>query len=304
MNLHFFLQSKEWSDFQKKLGRAVFEYDADGIKAKIIKHPLPFNKSYLYIPHGPRIDFNSMVGGIDDPIRNFIGWLKKTAKQEKAIFIKSEPATDNVAQALAKTGFVKSNKRIQPAKSVVIDLKKSHEELLNEMHHKTRYNIKVAEKHDIKVKIDNDIEIFWQLIKKTTTRDRFSSHPKSYYQKLLEIQGGTMYVKLFLAYLGDLPVAGAIVLFSGDTSYYLHGASDYNYRKYMAPYLLHWAIIQHAILQMFSRYDLWGIDANIWPGVTRFKLGWGGRVIEYPGAFDLITEKMWYWTYLLAKKIF
>lgn len=47
----------------------------------------------------------------------------------------------------------------------------------------------------------------------------------------------------------------------------------------------------------FKLYDLWGIDTQKWPGVTRFKLGWGGRVVEYPGAFDLVVSKLWYYAY-------
>ena len=59
-----FLQSKDWFDFQRSLGRPVFEYDKEGIKAGVIKFPEPFKKSYLYIPHGPEMDFNSMAGGL------------------------------------------------------------------------------------------------------------------------------------------------------------------------------------------------------------------------------------------------
>jgi len=51
-------------------------------------------------------------------------------------------------------------------------------------------------------------------------------------------------------------------------------------------------------------YDFWGIDSKKWPGVTRFKLGWGGNQVEYPGSFDLPISKFWYLVYKLAKKIF
>ena len=46
-----------------------------------------------------------------------------------------------------------------------------------------------------------------------------------------------------------------------------------------------------------------GIDAKKWPGVTRFKLGWGGDIKEYPGSFDLPVSKIWYLGYNLARKI-
>ncbi|TSC74721.1 MAG: Methicillin resistance protein, partial [Parcubacteria group bacterium Gr01-1014_44] len=139
-----FLQSKEWFDFQKSLGRGVFLYEEGGIKTGVIKLPLPFKKSYLYIPHGPAMDFNQMTGGIDNAVRNFLQYLKTLAKKEKAIFIKAEPFNDSVAQFLAKNKFKKSKKEIQPSKTVVLDLTQTEDQLLDRLHHKTRYNIKVA----------------------------------------------------------------------------------------------------------------------------------------------------------------
>ena len=107
-----FLQSKEWFEFQGSLGRSIFFYEENGVKTGIIKMPLPFKKSYLYIPHGPEMDFNQMTSGIDNAVRGFIQYLKSLAKKEKSIFIKAEPLQDNIAQFLAKNKFKKSNRCI------------------------------------------------------------------------------------------------------------------------------------------------------------------------------------------------
>ena len=301
-----FLQSKEWFDFQKSLGREVFLYERGGVKAGIIKLPLPFKKSYLYLPHGPAMDFNRMTGGIDNEVRNFVHYLKDLAKKEKAIFIKAEPLNDSVAQFLAKNKFKKSKKEIQPHKTIILDLLKSEEEILAAMHHKTRYNIKVAEKYNVLVQPSFDLDIFWKLMKKTAKRDKFSSHSKEYYEKLLNFFSDSSEIKtrLFLAYHQDQPVAGLILLLYGETGYYLHGASDYDHRSLMAPYLLHWSVINFLKKENFNNYDLWGIDACRWPGVSRFKLGWGGRTREYPGTFDLTTSWWWHQAYKISKKLF
>lgn len=308
-----FLQSQEWFDFQKSLGREVFLYEKGGIKTGVIKMPLPFKRSYLYLPHGPAMDFNQMYGGIDNEIRNFLRYLKNLAKEEGSIFIKAEPLNDNVAQFLAKNKFKKSKKETQPSRTVVLDLTQSEDQLLDRLHHKTRYNIKVAEKHKIKVPtlqgptlpVDNH-EDFWKLMKKTSKRDKFSSHPKDYYEKLLNFFSGNSQIstKLFLAYRDDQPVSGLILLTYGDTGYYLHGASDYEYRSLMAPYLLHWTVVKFLKEAGLKNYDWWGVDARKWPGVTRFKLGWGGRTVEYPGSFDLTTSWWWHQFYKLARKVF
>ena len=296
-----FLQSNEWAEFQKSLGREVLEYDKEGISVQIIKHDLPFGKNYLYIPHGPEIDFNSMAGGFKNPINHFVQWLREDAKK-CSIFIKAEPLTDNIAQILVEAGFRKSKKEIQPSKTVIIDLLRNENDLLVAMHHKTRYNIKVADGHGIRVTENNDIDSFLKLLQKTAKRDRFSPHPADYYRKLLEFK--SLNTKLFLAYIGDRPIAGAIVLIYNDAGYYLHGVSDYDQRSLMAPYALHWFIIKQLKLAGIQKYDLWGVDARKWPGITRYKLGWGGRTIEYPGSFDLVVSRAWYVIYKIARRIF
>ena len=195
---------------------------------------------------------------------------------------------------------------MQPSKTVLINIQESDINLLSAMHHKTRYNIKVAENHGATVEESKNITAFWRLLKKTTARDEFSSHPKDYYEKLLNFNWGNdgPKVKLFLAKYQDKPAAAAIVLIYNGTGYYLHGASDYEYRAMMAPFMLHWRIIQLLRKAGIENYDLWGIDAKKWPGVTRFKLNWGGRVLDRPGSFDLPISKLWYSAYRITRRIF
>ena len=304
MSIPSFLQTKDWAEFQKSLGREVFEYNKDGIRAYIIKHEIPFRKNYLYIPHGPEIDFNSMIGGFKNPAINFIKYLKDLGKEQKSIFVKVEPLTDSVAQILAENKLKKSKREIQPSKTVIIDLSKNEDELLKNMHHKTRYNIGVAQKYNIRVNESNDTKMFWQLIKVTAKRDKFHAHDKEYYEKLLEFfaSGKEINTKIFVASHDNDPVAAAIVLMHEGTGYYLHGASNYESRSFMAPYLLHWQIIKYLKEKGFKNYDLWGVDAKKWPGVTRFKLGWGGRMVEYPGSFDLTISWPWHTLYKIFQK--
>lgn len=310
-----FLQSKSWAEFQKSQGRPFFEYDQDFVSAMIFKYPLRLGKNYLYIPYGPGLDLTQMLGGIKNPINKFLDFAVGLGRKEKAVFIKVEPAIDYVAQLLVEAGFKKAEKEIQPSKTLIVDLGKDEELLQNEMHHKTRYNIKVAEKHNIEVTESDDLNTFWQLIKKTSTRDRFSAHTKIYYQALLDFfkggqsgpneAGGEIITKIFMAgSRPSRPAAAAMILLHQGWGYYLHGASDYSQHSLMAPYKLHWEIIKNLKAGGYKNYDFWGIDTHRWPGITRFKLGWGGRVVEYPGSFDLPISKLWYLAYQVARKVF
>lgn len=302
------MQSQAWANFQKSLGRDVFQYHEAGIRALVVKRELPFGKNYLYVAYGPIFDFDLMKGGIKNPATKFIDRLKSLAQREKSFFIKIEPPTDAVAEALYDFGFKKSYKEIQPRKTLVIDLRRGSDELLSGMHYKTRYNIKVAESHNIVVAESDDIDTFLKLMDKTSSRNKFSSHPHEYYKKLFEFfksPAAGFRIKLFLAKNNVAPLAAALILLGPDgKAFYLHGGSDYKFRSLMASYLLHWYIIRNIQREGTIAYDMWGIDEKRWPGVTRFKLGWGGKVVEYPGSFDLAISKSWYALYGIYRRIF
>lgn len=286
-----FLQSDEWAEFQKKLGRNVF--DIQGVK--IIEHKIVMRKSFLY---SPRIN----------TIENFENFAKETreiAEKENAIFFKLELATRINENLLEKYNFIKSN-NIQPLQTIILDPRKTEEELLSVMHQKTRYNINLAQKKGIKIKTGkNYFKDFWELMGKTSGRDGFTAYSKGYYQNMLEIPGTELFVAEYSSTsLGTGKIIAAnIVLFYNGQAIYLHGASDYEYRNLMAPYLLQWEQIKEAKKRSCTEYDFWGINETKWPGVTRFKRGFGGQEITYPGAYDLIFKPFWYKLYKLAKRI-
>jgi lipid II:glycine glycyltransferase (peptidoglycan interpeptide bridge formation enzyme) len=104
-------------------------------------------------------------------------------------------------------------------------------------------------------------------------------------------------VRLYLArHKGDI-LAGALVAFFGGYATYLHGASSNYKRNLMAPYALHWMIMQQAKQAGFVYYDLYGINKKLWPGVTRFKIGFGGEEVVYPGAYDIVFKPVNYKIY-------
>lgn len=279
-----FLQSTAWLDFQKSLGRKVWQMDS----TNIIKYNLPFGKSYLYSPH---CEGNFLSEG-------FLKKVKEIAEKENSIFFKVESIDINRGN-LQKSEFKKSS-NIQPQKTLILDVTKPEKELLNQMHHKTRYNIRLAERKGILVKKDkNKFDNFWKLLQQTTKRDGFRPHPKEYYKKMLEIPD----VELFVAIFKEKIVAVNIIVFFKKQAIYLHGASDYQYRNLMAPHLLQWQQILEAKKRECTEYDFWGINEKKWPGVTRFKKGFNGREVDYLGAYDLVFQPIWYRIYKIAKKV-
>ncbi|MDP3244467.1 MAG: peptidoglycan bridge formation glycyltransferase FemA/FemB family protein [bacterium] len=359
-----FLQSWPWLDFQESLGNKVWRL---GIERKggvsllgicgLVKNQLPFSKSYFYSPRGPIFAHNFQASEYREIFETARDYIIKIAPSEKALFLRFEPMT-NLAPLPRPTGGYGAGNPIeatslhthsgrylishghetaqnQPKQTLISDLLLDENVLFSQMHEKTRYNIRLALRHGVKVqsairqpadKMQNDFDSFWKLLQGTAKRDRFKTHSQDYYRKMMETlggssptplkvrggEGGVMNVQLWLAYVKEEVVAGAIVAYFGDTATYLHGASSYVHRNLMAPNLLHWEIMKAAKQEGYKKYDFWGIDEKKWPGLTRFKKGFAntaspgrsvgsGHIINYPGTFDLPINKFWYKLYRLGR---
>jgi len=296
-----FLQSWQWGEFQKSLGRMIYRLAVLDNKevvaaALAVRHKLPGGLNYIYLPRGPVVKANlGILHSREQILKLIFQQIRLKASPLASIFLRLDPPL-NSAAPLVKLGAQPSG-QVQPQQTLILDLSASQEQLLAKMKPKTRYNIKVAEKHGVEIIYSGkeDLEIFWQLLVKTSDRDRITSHPKNYYARMLSLPD----VRLVLARYQNKVIAGNIMAFFGKYCYYLHGASDYDYRDKMAPYLLQWRMIKDAKEQGCRWYDFWGADENKWPGVTRFKVGFAPQttLTEYVGAYDLIYNKFLYRLY-------
>jgi len=295
-----FLQSWEWGMFQKKLGRKIWFLAIKNKEqiigqALIIKYILPFGKSYFYCSRGPvSLFLNKEV------FQELVKKIKDLGQKEKAIFLRWDQKNDK----FNFKGFTKI-KDLQPSKTIILNLEKTEAELLKEMHTKTRYNIRLAQKHGVKVFKSNEekyLNIFLDLLHQTSEREKFRIYPDDYYKKLLTSE--SKFATLYLAEYQNRILAAHLLIFFNHTATYLHGASSRECREVMAPYLLHWQTIQQAKKENIYFYDFWGIDKKKWPGITRFKLNFKGQEFCYPGTFELPLSKIWYTLYKLFKLCF
>jgi len=308
-----FLQSWEWGEFQKSIGRQMFFLKNNSFQALAVKHDLALGKSYLYCPRGPILvksqnTDSKLQTNHKTQISSFLNEIQKIAKRENAIFVRIEPTGDIEEDDLRKAGLIRAQKDVQPSKTLILDLSLSEEELLAQMHEKTRYNIGLAERKGVSITLhkleDNDgaFEKFWQILSQTAKRQNIHIFSEDYYKIQMTNKSRQFENLLFIAaYQGEAIAANLVNLF-GQTATYLHGGSDNESRALMAPHLLQWEQIKEAKRRGCKAYDFWGYDEERWPGVSRFKKGFGGREVQYIGTFDLILKQAWYSAYLFARK--
>ncbi|MDP2766246.1 MAG: peptidoglycan bridge formation glycyltransferase FemA/FemB family protein [Candidatus Methanoperedens sp.] len=308
-----FLQAWQWGEFHKIVSENVFRVGVeDGGKlvaaATIIKKALPMGKKYFYCPRGPIIDKSQISPAArraegqamtKQIIKLLCDTIKQMAQEEDAMFFRFDP----LFKIQTADFEIHKTINIEPDQTLILNLEKSEQELLKGMHPKTRYNIKLAEKRGVKiVEAGSDrFEEFWQLMCQTGERDNFRTHGISYYKEMLKADND--FIKLFFAEYKGKPISSIIAAFFGDTATYAHGASSNDDRNVMAPYLLQWHCVKSAKELGHKYYDFYGINAKRWPGVTRFKKGFGGKEVDYPGTYDLVFDKNWYSIYKMVRKV-
>lgn len=243
---------------------------------------------YWYAPRGPRGEKKAI---------DFL-LLELKNKKSEAVFLRLEPEELFSEEKIRNN--LKKSVDLQPKKTLMLDLAKSEEELLKEMSQKTRYNIRLAEKKGVEISegTEKDFAEFWRLMTLTGERDAFRLHSTSHYRNLLSTD-----IKLFFATANGKNIAAGLFCFFGDRVTYMHGASDNEARNLMAPHLLQWEVIKQAKKEDYKYYDFYGIDEKKWPGVTRFKLGFGGFVKEYPGTYDFVFRPGIYNLYGFLRKL-
>ena len=297
-----FLQSWKWGEFYEKSGSEIFRLgvEDDGkliMVATLIKKNLPLGMSYFYCPRGPIVNFEFRISNFESIFNVLISELTNHAGNRDIIFLRFDPLfkIQNSKFKIQKTIDV------QPRKTIILDLTRPEEELLKNMHQKTRYNIRLAIKKGVKVREakQRDFDAWWKIMDETKERDQFRLHGKAYYEKMLSIP----FIKLIVAEYRGKIIAGNIMSFFGDTSTYVHGGSSNANRQVMAPFALQWHAIKEAKKQGLKYYDFFGIDEKKWPGVTRFKKGFKGVETSYPGTFDLIINKNKYSVYKILRMI-
>lgn len=220
----------------------------------------------------------------------------------RAVAVSIEPDEDAGSVALGPK-WREARTPVLPARTLILDLTRSEDELLADMSKKHRQYVRKAGREESlsirPVETLEELERCLVVYKETSERADFGLHEDSYYRDAFTMLGEDSPV--WAAYVDDEPVAFLFMAKSDRTAFELYGGMNDVGQRLRANYALKWHVIRHMRSLGISRYDFGGLIND---GVTTFKKGWASHENLLAGSWDRPGPGYRLWTdgLPLAKK--
>ena len=218
------------------------------------------------------------------------------------IYSEDKDKKEKIDNILNSVGF---KCQIKPHyRTVIVDLTPPLQKLRMNLKGSWRRHLNYAEKQEYSVNISSNCDDF---------RKYIALHKEMFSRKKIVAFNPNM--KKYLAIQNDLPdeikmvniiceyqkkVISAIILaVVGESGMYFLGASSNQAIKnnLRGSYLLHCHAIKWLKENGYKSYDLRGYNPELYPGVSRFKEGFNGIIVEYP---EYIAFKNWF-SFIIVK---
>lgn len=236
---------------------------------------------WAYVPRGP-------VPATARAVTELVDWARASRLARLRIEPEAPPA---FGEELLELGFRSAPAR-QPTHTLVVPLG-SDEQMLAGFKPKHRYNIRLALKRGVTVEVGADAAEMWRQSQGTATRQGIALLSQAQYQRRLEMLG---WCRVYVARYEGEALAAIMVARFADRAYYLYGGAIGERMHLMPAYAVQWAAMCDAARCGCRGYDLWGVPpgpddtSHPWHGLWQFKSGFGGKRIEYCGAWDLVLS--------------
>lgn len=301
-----FLQSPLWAEMNREIGHklVVRTFEEKAVYLGIIKNAK--RGRYMEIPAGPIINWK------DQQERNEVFTnIVHEAKKEKCVFVRFRPPLLNTEENQSIIQKLKTDLKLDlreapmhlhAQNTVILDLEKSEDELLMEMRRQTRYEVRRAQKLNVKVIEDSSKKAFTEFHKiQQETAKRQNFVPPSERELLAEKSAfSPNNLKLYISTTetGE-KIAYGLILKYGEEAEYFEAASTELNRKLPGAYALLWHAVKDLKAEGIKKFNLWGIappntENHRYSGVTTFKTGFGGEIVEFISAKDIVLNKIRY----------
>lgn len=335
-----FMQSRTWAEAKRLRGMKPLAFrlrtGAENISLLALEQQPDRPGGIVYIPHGPGLaaypsDYAQAMTRIAREIGVHIEHRPACIRFDlpwPSLYWDEDPYEGKPAAHLQEIRMNfgrdsdvvrKAPTDVLPVDTLVLDLEAPEKTLLGRMKSKTRYNIRLAARHGVRVDrytagspdLNEALAVWARLAGQTEARNALSQTDSSHVASLFSQRPqasprpGDADVELYVARAaadsryGPAPLAAAVITRTGAQARYLYGASADIGRSLMGPYALQWAAICDAKRRGARYYDFFGVppveDArHPLAGLGRFKRGFGGREIHYAGCWDVPMDPATY----------
>ena len=278
MNFIDLRQTKQYAKYIKNLGWEVFNIDGNYLYKRNLKL---FSIIKLQRPQ-------NMIS--KDKFLSFI----KAPKGLVVIYI--EPKTIDQEKYWIDLGFKAINSSSLASKTIRFDLTRAENKLFSDMHHKTRYNIRLATKRGIDLILDDDINEFIDFWHDSAKKRKMYFSLRKEINSIFFAFGNN--AEILWAVKNNQKLASILVLYTKEGGYYMYAASSEEGNKDQSPSFLVWEAIKRCKNKRLKFFDLEGVyderyPIKSWKGFSKFKKSFGSEEIDFPGSMRKIYFSFW-----------
>jgi peptidoglycan pentaglycine glycine transferase (the first glycine) len=309
------VQTSLWAQVKATVGvqavRVLATNDGELIGGgQVLMSNLPIIGVVGYVARGP-------VTIADEPLlsRMLLEQLRAAAKDRGVRHLTIQPPTNRLEMTatLEDEGFRSTSQTMAPPASVVVDLSPSIDDVMSNMRRKTRYNIRLADRRGVTVRSggESDLDTYCRMVEATAQRQGFRPFPPEYYATMWRVLNPRGYLRLTIAEFEGETIAAQFTVPFGDTVINKLGVWPGRHGDSHPNEALHWDAMKWSKEHGYRFYDFEGIDLraaralsdgealppDLGQSVTSFKLGFGGDVRIFPGAYFDASNAMIRWLY-------
>lgn len=307
------VQTTMWGRVKASMGwsaiRVIARRDGQIVGgAQVLHRPLTRIGRIGYVSHGPLVTDPSVATAIHDRLE----WLARELRILHLTMQAPLPAPGLPEPTPRPHHMVRTSAIAAPA-TTIVDLDATPDELLAGMQRKTRYNIRLSERRGVKVRTGtvDDLGLYHAMVEATAKRRRFDPFPQAYYQAMWDELHPGGHLRLAVAELDGDPLAAQIAIGFGTTVVNKLSVWSGSQGRARPNEAIQWSAIEHSHAHGYLSYDLEGIEIeaarHLLAGedlppkfdqtTTSFKLGFGGRVVIAPPAFEYVANPAVRWAY-------
>ncbi len=304
-DLGSYLQTTAWARVKAANGwraRRVLAESAGGpVGGQVLVRPSrPLPWAFGYVPRGPVASTWS-----NETVAAFSEALRRAAAgpgPSRLSHVRIDPPVERdgpadlfgaLRSALGKAGWHPAP-AIQPAATRIVDLRADEETLWGDLRSKWRQYVNRARRSGVRV-VEGDgdrLPDFYRIYRETAARTGLLIRTEQAYRDVWEAFRPAGMARLLFAEDPDgVPGAVLFLVRCGSRVVEPYGGMTAAGAASRANYLLKWEAIRTARVRGATSYDLWGL---VHPGIDQFKAGFGGRDVQYVGAWDLVVRPLGY----------